>query len=227
LYPGFGNYQGRNNWSSVSQYNAEEKAAGTALEQRFAAFKSKSLTELSKDPSAMGTAKNLFAQNCSTCHGSDARGAKGFPNLTDNDWLWGGSEETIYRTISQGRDGVMPAWGPVLGPDGVDQVVAYVMSLSGRPAPADLAAQGKTRFETLCSACHGTDGKGNQALGAPNLTDNIWLHGGAPKDIKESVTNGRTNRMPAHLERLGETKVRLLAAYVLSLSSGGQRNDGT
>jgi len=226
LYPGLGTFAGTNNWSSVSQYDAEEKAAGTALEKRFAAFKTKSLTELSKDPSAMSTARNLFALNCSTCHGSDARGAKGFPNLTDNDWLWGGSEEAIYQTISQGREGAMPAWGPVLGPDGVDQVVAYITTLSGKQAPADLAGLGKTRFATLCAACHGADGKGNQALGAPNLTDNIWLHGGSPKDMRETVANGRTNHMPAHLERLGETKVKLLAAYVLSLSSaGGQHHD--
>jgi cytochrome c oxidase cbb3-type subunit 3 len=223
LYPGLGTFAGAKNWSSVSQYQAEEQAAGLALERRFAALKTRSLTELSKDPAAMSTARNLFALNCSTCHGSDARGAKGFPNLTDNDWLWGGSEEAVYQTVSQGRDGIMPAWGPVLGPEGVDQVVAYVIRLSGKPAPANLAGPGKTRFEAVCAACHGIDGRGNQALGAPNLTDEIWLHGGTVKDIRETVANGRTNHMPPHLERLGEIKVRLLAAYVLSLSStGGQ-----
>jgi cytochrome c oxidase cbb3-type subunit 3 len=171
----------------------------------------------------MATARNLFALNCSSCHGSDARGAKGFPNLTDQDWLWGGSEEAIYQTIAMGRQNAMPAWGAVLGADGVEQVEAYVLSLSGRQmtgalgSPAAIAA-GKERFSTMCFACHGADGRGNQALGAPNLTDNIWLHGGSVSDIRESIDKGRVNRMPAHLERLGETKVRLLAAYVLALS---------
>ena len=166
----------------------------------------------------MTTAKNLFALNCSACHGSDARGAKGFPNLTDADWLWGGSPQAIYLTIAQGRDGLMPAWGPVLGPQGVEQLVAYVETLSGRAAPAQLAEAGKAQFLTLCSGCHGADGRGNLALGAPNLTDDIWLHGGSEGDIRVSINAGRTNHMPGQLERLGETQVRLLAAYVYSLS---------
>jgi cytochrome c oxidase cbb3-type subunit 3 len=223
FFPGLGNYRGLLNWTSVSQFTAEDTAAKDAFERRYAADKGKSLLELSMDPAAMTTARNLFALNCSSCHGSDARGATGFPNLTDQDWLWGGSEETVYQTIAQGRNSAMPAWGPVLGADGVEQVLAYVLSLSGRelqgPAgSAESVAAGKVRFTTMCSACHGVDGKGNQALGAPNLTDNIWLHGGSVDEIRETVAKGRTNAMPAHLQRLGDTKVRLLAAYVLSLS---------
>jgi cytochrome c oxidase cbb3-type subunit 3 len=223
FFPGLGNYRGLLNWTSVSQFAAEDTAAQGAFEQRFAAGKDKSVLELSNDPAAMTTARNLFALNCSSCHGSDARGAKGFPNLTDQDWLWGGSEQTVYQTIAQGRNNAMPGWGPVLGADGVEQVMAYVLSLSGRelkgPAgSADFVAAGKVRFTTMCSACHGADGKGNQALGAPNLTDSVWLHGGSVDDIRETIAKGRTNAMPAHLERLGDTKVRLLAAYVLSLS---------
>jgi cytochrome c oxidase cbb3-type subunit III len=223
LFPGLGNYRGLLNWTSVSQFAAEDTAARDAFEQRFAAGKDKSLVELSKDPAAMTTAKNLFALNCSSCHGSDARGAKGFPNLTDQDWLWGGSEQTVYQTIAQGRNNAMPGWGAVLGADGVEQVMAFVLSLSGRElegpsASADFVAAGKVRFTTMCSACHGADGKGNQALGAPNLTDSVWLHGGSVDDIRETIAKGRNNAMPAHLERLGNTKVRLLAAYVLSLS---------
>jgi cytochrome c oxidase cbb3-type subunit 3 len=211
------------NWTSVSQFAAEDTAARDAFERRFAAGKDKSLVELSKDPAAMTTARNLFALNCSSCHGSDARGAKGFPNLTDEDWLWGGSEQTVYQTIAQGRNNAMPGWGAVLGADGVEQVMAFVLSLSGRelkgPAgSADFVAAGKVRFTTMCSACHGALGKGNQVLGAPNLTDNVWLHGGSVDDIRETIAKGRSNAMPAHLERLGDTKVRLLAAYVLSLS---------
>ena len=221
-YPGLGRFAGLGHWTAVSQYNAEDMAARQVLEQRFAAFKGQSLSALSQDPGAMATAKNLFAFNCAACHGSDARGAKGFPNLTDHDWLWGGSEETILQTISQGRDGLMPAWGPVLGHDGVENVLAFVLSLSGRksdvPVTAEQLGAGKTTFTTMCAACHGADGKGNQVLGAPNLTDSIWLHGGSVADIRETITLGRVNKMPAHLERLGETKVRLLAAYVWSLS---------
>jgi len=223
VYPGLGRFPGLAHWTEVSQYRQEDLAARRALEQRFAAFNGKSLTELSNDPAAMATAKNLFALNCSACHGSDARGAKGFPNLTDQDWLWGGGEQIIYQTIAQGRDGLMPAWGPVLGHDGVENVMAYVLSLSGRrpgdaEVPAQTLAAGKAVFSTMCAACHGADGTGNQAVGGPNLTDKIWLYGGSVKDIRETITNGRTNHMPPHLERLGETKVRLLAAYVLSLS---------
>jgi cytochrome c oxidase cbb3-type subunit 3 len=210
-------------WSEVSQYQSEDAAARGKLEQRFAAFNGKSLVELSHDPAAMSTGRNLFALNCSSCHGSDARGAKGFPNLTDQDWLWGGDEQTVYQSIAQGRDGMMPAWGPVLGRDGVEAVLASVLTLSGRhssevQSSAQAVAAGKAQFGTFCAACHGPDGKGNTALGAPNLTDNIWLHGGSVKDIRDSITNGRTNHMPAQLERLGEMKVRLLAAYVLSVS---------
>ena len=179
----------------------------------------------------MSMARNLFALNCSSCHGSDARGAKGFPNLTDRDWLWGGGEQTIYQTIANGRDNAMPAWGPVLGKDGVDAMVIYVLSLSGREvggppqAMADARAAGKSKFDTLCSACHGADGKGNQALGAPNLTDRVWLHGGSFDDVRETITKGRTNHMPPHLERLGETRVRLLSAYVLTLAPRIEASD--
>ena len=223
FFPGLGNYRGLLNWSSVSEFKTDDTTARDAFERRFAAGKGKSLLKLSKDPAAMTTARNLFALNCSSCHGSDARGAKGFPNLTDQDWLWGGSDETVYQTIAQGRNNAMPGWGPVLGADGVEQVMAYVLSLSGREpkgpvGSAESVAAGKVRFTTMCSACHGADGKGNQVLGGPNLTDSVWLHGGSVDDIRETITKGRTNAMPAHLERLGDTKVRLLAAYVLSLS---------
>jgi cytochrome c oxidase cbb3-type subunit 3 len=218
LYPGLGTFKGTRNWTQVSQWQAETAAANSALEQRFAAFKGKSLADLSSDAGAMSTARNLFALNCSTCHGSDARGAKGFPNLTDQDWLWGGTEEAIYQTVSEGRNGMMPAWGAVLGKDGTDNMVAYVLTLSGKQAPSASSNAGKAQFETICAACHGVDGKGNVALGAPNLTDKIWLHGGSAADIHDTIANGRTNHMPPHLERLGETKVRLLAAYVLKQS---------
>lgn len=221
-YPGLGRFPGLGHWTQVKQYTQEAQSAQRALDHRFAGIKEESLLILSKDPEAMATARNLFALNCSTCHGSDARGAKGFPNLTDEDWLWGGSEQTVYQTIAQGRDNVMPPWGTVLGADGVEKVLAYVLSLSGRSpdtrASSETLNAGKVTFTTMCAACHGADGKGNQMLGGPNLTDKVWLHGGSIADIRESITNGRINKMPPHLERLGDTRVRLLAAYVLSLS---------
>jgi cytochrome c oxidase cbb3-type subunit III len=218
LYPGLGSFGGVQDWSSSSQYQAEVERQNARVAELFAPFESMSLEALARDASAMSAAKNLFANNCSTCHGSDARGARGFPNLTDHDWLWGGAPETIYQTIAHGRTGVMPALGAALGEEATAQVAAYVMSLSGRAAPADQVAAGKVQFETLCAACHGVDGKGNPAVGAPNLTDEVWLYGGQPETVLETINVGRTNQMPAHLDLLGETKVRLLAAYVLRIS---------
>lgn len=218
LYPGLGNFTGAKNWTQVKQYETQVAQARAKLEQRLAAVKDKPLRELAQDASAMSTARNLFGANCSTCHGSDARGAKGFPNLTDADWLWGGAEENIYQTIAHGRTGAMPALGEVLGPQGLNEVASYVVSLSGGTAPADWVGAGKTRFEQICAGCHGVDGRGNQLVGAPNLTDSTWIYGGDFNSVRATVSGGRTNQMPAHLDMLGEAKVRLLAAYVLSLS---------
>lgn len=219
LFPGLGNFGGVNKWSSVGQYRAQLADAQARFDQQLAASKDKPLNELAHDAAAMSTARNLFAANCSGCHGSDARGARGFPNLTDKDWLWGGDSDHIYETVANGRHGSMPAWGTVLGPDGVNQVASYVMSISGRNAPADWVAAGSKTFASMCAACHGADGKGNQLMGAPNLTDSVWLHGGDFDSIRATITGGRENQMPAHLPLLGETKVRLLAAYVVSLSN--------
>lgn len=219
LYPGLGNFSGARRWSQVSQYDAQVAAARAKLEQRLAAVKDKPLAELARDPAAMSTAKNLFNANCSTCHGSDARGARGFPNLTDADWLWGGDADAVYQTIAHGRMGSMPSLGQALGAEGVNEVAAYVVSLSGMQAPADWVQAGQARFATLCVACHGAEGKGNPLMGAPNLTDGVWLHGGDFDAVRATIANGRNNQMPAHLEMLGQAKVRLLAAYVLSLGS--------
>jgi cytochrome c oxidase cbb3-type subunit 3 len=218
LYPGLGTYNGSGNWSSTTQLAQEQASAQAAFDTRFNRVATTDIVALSKDTEAMAAAKNLFANNCSVCHGSDARGAKGFPNLTDDDWLWGGAPETIYETIANGRKGVMPAWGAMLGQQGVEEASAYVLSLSGREAPADWVAAGKARFETICIACHGVDGKGNQTLGAPNLTDNVWLYGHSMATLRETIGNGRNNEMPAHMPILGETKVKMLAAYVYGLS---------
>jgi cytochrome c oxidase cbb3-type subunit 3 len=218
IFPGLGNFAGSSGWSSVGEYQAQMEQQRAKFEARLASLEGKSLHELAADPAAMSTARNLFGANCSTCHGSDARGARGFPNLTDVDWLWGGEENTVYESIANGRHGVMPAMGSALGESGVNEVASYVVSLSGRKAPADWVASGQERFAMLCAACHGVDAKGNPALGAPNLTDGTWLHGGDFETVRAIVTNGRDNQMPAHGETLGASKVRLLAAYVLQMS---------
>lgn len=216
LYPALGVFGNALGWSKAGQYEREMAEAKKQYAPIYAAFAGRDIVDLSKDPKALALGHSLFANNCVGCHGSDARGAKGFPNLTDNDWLYGGAPENIVQTITYGRQGVMPAWGAVLGEQGVAEVEAYVLSLSGRTEPADKIAAGQARF-TLCAACHGADGKGNQVIGAPNLTDDIWLYGGSETTVHETITNGRHGQMPAH-EWMGQDKIRLLAAYVYSLS---------
>ncbi|MEJ2362887.1 MAG: cytochrome-c oxidase, cbb3-type subunit III [Gammaproteobacteria bacterium] len=218
IYPGLGKYKGAAKWSEVGQYNAEMKAAHEKYGPIFAAYAKLPIPELAKNAKAMGTGKRLFLTYCSVCHGSDAGGATGFPNLTDNDWLYGGDPQTIQTTILDGRNGAMPAWGSVLSGEQVDQVVAYVLNLGGREADSPKVEAGKKVFQTYCVACHGMDGKGNHAMGAPNLTDKIWLYGGSPGTIKQTIEHGRNGKMPAHREFLGTEKVHLLAAYVYSLS---------
>lgn len=226
LYPGLGTFKGVKNWSQVAQYEAQSRQAEAVLARTFAPYENVPLEALTRDPNAVRIGKNLFLNNCATCHGSDARGAPGFPNLTDNDWLWGGSPDTVLTTIRDGRTGVMPAWKPVLGDEGVENVLAYVMNLSGRKLPAGDVEIGKQKFAEICAACHGPDGKGNQALGAPNLTDSVWLHGGALATIRQTIAYGRQGQMPAHLERLGEVRTKLLAAYVLGLGGAPQAQPG-
>ncbi|HVN42981.1 MAG TPA: cytochrome-c oxidase, cbb3-type subunit III, partial [Steroidobacteraceae bacterium] len=200
---------------------AEKKAAEDKVAAYYAPFAAMSVPQLAADGRAMSTARNLFLNNCAPCHGSDGGGAKGFPNLTDKDWQWGGDPDTVIATITGGRMAAMPAWGPVLGAQGVKEVVAYVRTLSGESADSALAAAGKTRFETICAACHGPDGKGNPMVGAPNLTDKIWLYGGDEATITETVTNGRSGQMPNFGERLSPVKIKLLAAYVTKLYGTG------
>lgn len=219
LFPGLGNFAGTRGWTQVGQLEADLEKSRARFDERLAAFKDYSLERLATDPTAMSTAANLFAANCSTCHGSDARGARGFPNLTDSDWLWGGSPETIQETVANGRHGIMPPLGGALGAEGVNEVASYVLSLSGVNAPPEWVEAGQVRFATLCAACHGPDARGNATLGAPNLTDKVWLHGGDFASVHTSISKGRDNQMPAHREMLGDAKVRLLAAYVLRLGA--------
>ena len=219
LFPGLGNVPGIKGWSQTGQYDAEISAATATQEAVYARFRDMDPTALMADSEANEIGRRLFGNNCAMCHGSDGRGATGCPNLADNDWLYGGSFDQVLISINNGRVGAMPPWGPVLGEDGVTEVVAYVQQLAGHESDAQLAAAGKARYATVCVACHGVDGRGNQALGAPDLTNDIWLYGGDSSSIAESVKLGRSGKMPAHENLLNEDRRRLLAAYVVGLAA--------
>ncbi|NKB63537.1 MAG: cytochrome-c oxidase, cbb3-type subunit III [Gammaproteobacteria bacterium] len=218
LYPGLGHFPGLLNWSSTGQYENEVKKAGEKFDPIYEKYAAIDVRKLSQNKAAMKTGERLFANYCAVGHGSDARGAKGFPNLRDNDWLYGGDPEQIKISILSGRSGVMPAWGAALGDAGAENVTNYILSLSGREHNVALAESGKEKYTVFCVACHQADGSGNPALGAPNLVDRIWLYGGAKQTIVESIKSGRNGVMPAHKEFLGEDRVHLLSAYVYSLS---------
>ena len=217
LYPGLGTFSGVLGWTQTGQYQQEVLAANASFGPLYEKYRAQDLATVAANPEARKIGERLFAIYCTGCHGSDARGARGFPNLRDTDWLYGGAPETIEASILHGRMGVMPAWGTILGPEGVSQVTQYVLSLSKQTYEQQVAAAGQEKFAQLCAGCHLPTGTGNPALGAPNLTDNIWLYGGTPVAIAQSVSTGRSGRMPAHAEFLGEAKVHLLAAYVFSL----------
>lgn len=222
LFPGLGSFKGVLGWGShESQYQAEMAEAGKTYDPIFKKYAAMPIEQVAKDEEAQGMGRRMFLSYCSQCHGSDAGGAKGFPNLADNDWLYGGSPDQIKQTIMMGRQGVMPAHKDRVDAAGIDALANYVMSLSGRKeVDAAKVAEGQQLFTANgCIACHGVDGKGNQAMGAPNLTDNIWLYGSSADTIRETIANGRNGKMPAHADFLGEDKVHLLAAYVYGLSN--------
>ena len=219
LYPGLGTFQGVLGWSSTGQYENEIKAADKRFAPIYSKYAQEDLRTLVHNSDAMKTGQRLFVNYCTVCHGSDAGGAPGFPSLRDTDWLYGNDPEQIKQSIMKGRRGAMPGWEAALGAKGVHEVAEYVLSLSGRKVNISAAEAGEKRFKQLCVSCHGADGKGNTALGAPNLTDNIWLYGGSQKTVMESIAKGRQGNMPAHEAFLGADKVHLLAAYVFSLSA--------
>lgn len=221
LYPGLGRNKGMLGWSSASQHAQEVQAANDKYGPIYEKFRQMPLNEVAANPDAMEMGKRLYLTYCMQCHGADAKGSKGFPNLTDNDWQWGGEPETIETTIKEGRVAVMPSHAH-LGAESIKNVVNYVRSLSGLSHDSVLADKGKEVFQTAgCIACHGPEAKGTAAMGAPNLTDKVWLYGNTEGVITETVTNGRQNRMPAWGEFLGDAKVHILAAYVLKISGGG------
>ena len=218
LYPGAGSLAGTLGWTSTGQHQAELKAAQAAMQPVYARYASAPAETLMQDPAAMGIGERLFVNNCATCHGSDARGSKGFPNLTDGDWLHGGDHATIIKTLTEGRVGMMPPLAAVVG-DAKDlhNVAQYVLSLSGATHDAAAATAGQAKF-AICAGCHGVDGRGNPAIGAPNLADKTWLHGFGEDAIVAMIANGKTNVMPAQAQRLTPEQIHVLGAYVMSLS---------
>jgi cytochrome c oxidase cbb3-type subunit 3 len=218
LYPGLGQHPGSLKWSSTGQLQAETDKAVAAMAPVYAQYVTMDAAALAKDTKAMGIGERLFLNNCAACHGSDGRGSKGFPNLADGDWLWGSGHEVVKETIAKGRNGVMPPMAAALGgPEDVRNVAHYVLSLSDSAHDTVAASLGKPRF-AACAGCHGANGKGNTALGAPNLTDKVWLHGWGEQAIVNIITNGKNNAMPAQAARLTPEQVHVLAAYVISLS---------
>ncbi|HJW81390.1 MAG TPA: cytochrome-c oxidase, cbb3-type subunit III [Acidiferrobacterales bacterium] len=219
IYPGSGVFAGAIQWSEVGQYEREMKAAEQKYGPLYEKHRTQDIRLVAANPEALKIGQRLYMTYCTACHGSDAGGGPGFPNLRDQDWLYGGQPEMIKASIADGRNGAMPPWGAVLGADGVHNVSEYVLSLSGRKVSAEAADAGKDKYQQLCVACHGADGKGNPAMGAPNLTDNVWLYGGSQAAIMKSISDGRSGRMPAHGDFLGDARVHLLAAYIYSLST--------
>lgn len=224
LYPGLGSFDGVLGWTQEKQYERQLAELKERQQKVFGQFEDQSIEALAGNDRAMEIAGRLYANNCATCHGSDARGAKGYPNLRDDAWLYGGTPEVIRTSIENGRQGVMPGFGQMYGIEELDQLTAYVYLKSGRSGSDQLQAQadkGEQLFRTQCAACHGQDGTGNTDLGAPDLTDDAWVYGGDFATIRETIRNGRENRMPAHKDMLDPTRIRLLTAWVWQLDRDG------
>ena len=218
-YPGLGSSAGKLGWTQKGEYEAEVAKANKELEPLYARFASMTPEAIAVDTQAKAIGERLFMNNCAQCHGSDARGSKGFPNLADGDWLYGGTHDKILETLQKGRIGNMPPMAAAVGsPEDVRNLSHYVLSLSGSPHDSLRASLGKSKFGA-CAACHGMDGKGNQALGAPNLTDDIWLHGWGEAAITAMINNGKVNQMPAQADKLTEAQIKVLASYVWGLSN--------
>jgi cytochrome c oxidase cbb3-type subunit 3 len=223
LYPGLGSYTGSKGWSSKAEYDAEVSDANAAVAPLYAKFDAMSVQDVAKDPQAKAIGERLFMNNCAQCHGSDGQGSKGYPNLTDSDWLHGGSPDKIKESITLGRVGNMPPMAQAVGsPDDVRNVAQYVLSLSGSPHDSLKAGFGRPKFGA-CAACHGIDGKGNPTMGAPNLTDKTWLHGWGEEAIVAMVNNGKQNIMPAQKDRLTASQIHVLTSYVWAFSNRSEK----
>jgi cytochrome c oxidase cbb3-type subunit 3 len=220
LYPGLGAYEGVLGWSSDGQYQRERAEAEKTYGPIFQKYARQEVQTVAADAEARQIGQRLFLNYCAQCHGSDAGGSRGFPSLRDGDWLYGGEPEAIRASIMNGRAGVMPPMGKALGgAEDVKDVAHYVLKLSGRTSDSLRAYRGKIKFDAICAACHGTQGKGNRQIGAPDLTDDVWLHGGSQSAIIETIEKGRTGAMPAHKGFLDADKIHMLTSYVYGLSA--------
>ena len=227
LYPGLGNYKGLLGWTQENQWQERVDSANQVLDEQYSGYAATAIDDLAADPSALRMGRRLFNNNCSLCHGIGGVGTNGFPDLSDSDWLYGGSPETIIQSITHGRQGVMPAWGPALGDRGVEDVADFIMSLNSLPFDMQRAARGAGQYQIFCSSCHGNDASGMQALGAPSLKDKVWLYNQADtsllENIRHSIRNGRNGAMPSHGDKLRPEKIHLIGAYVYSLSQTNQQ----
>ncbi len=220
-YPGLGNFPGISGWSQVGELEAAQQVAEEKYGPIYAQYRDMPLDEMTQIPAAMKMGQRIFASNCTVCHGSQGEGSFGFPNLTDSEWQWGNEDEDILQTLRGGRNAIMMPWASTLGDEGVKEVTEYVVQMSGQDGVDEaLAAKGANHFNMFCIACHGVDGKGQKIFGAPDLTNDIWLYGGSRSRIEHTLRHGRNGVMPAFAHRLGEDKVRIVSAYVKSLSEG-------
>lgn len=232
-YGGLGKYPGFSGWTSKTEHAQDKAVWDETLAETFRPYEGQPIDQLAGDPVALNLGRSIFANTCATCHGSSAQGAIGYPNLSDDIWHWGGEPDTILETILDGRDGIMPEWGKVLtgmgGENAIDYVIAYVRTLGTEQSTRNdfMAARGKKLYDGVCVACHGVEGKGVQALGAPDLTDDYWMYGDSKESLYQTIENGRHGVMPAHRELLGETRTRLVAAYVWSLSNAPTEGKAT
>lgn len=219
LYPALGSNPGKVGYTSAKEVAVEHAAYLESLKPVYAKYEGQSIEQLAANPDARKLGERLFLNNCAQCHGSDAKGSPDFPNLTDNDWLYGGAPETILQSITEGRHGIMAPLAAVLSQEEANQVAHYVRSLSGLSSDPTLVPLGEAKFKQVCFACHGADGKGIQALGAPNLTDNIWLSSSSREAIVKTILEGRSGTMPAQKNNLTPEQIKMLAAYVWGLSN--------
>ncbi|MGH8517754.1 MAG: cytochrome-c oxidase, cbb3-type subunit III [Panacagrimonas sp.] len=218
FYPGMGNLAGRFGWTSEAEMRAELDRITARRQEQFARLSGRSVEELSHDAGAQALGRSVFVNNCAGCHGTDARGAIGFPDLTDADWLYGNQPEIVLASIEKGRNGQMPGFNGALDVSKLDALLAFLPYWADPELEASVRGDGLQAFSGTCSGCHGADGKGNVALGAPNLTDEVWLWGGRREQIRTTILFGRANHMPSHGKLISGDEARVVAAYVLSLS---------